>query len=288
MRGRPDRVKSDYSARPARRPSLQLFHLVAYHKKMSARHLQDWNSSRYAQNARFVSDLGQPVLELLNPKPGERVLDLGCGDGALTEKLVAAGAQVVGIDASEDMVAAATRRGLDARVADAYHLAFNSEFDAILSNAALHWMKRDPDAVIDGVWRALKTSGRFACEMGGFGNVAAITVGLCATLEQFGVENPAALIPWFFPNAQEYRRRLQHAGFVVDYIELIPRPTPLPTGMRGWLETFANPFTNALPEQKRAEFLDAAVEKLRPALCDSRGVWTADYVRLRFLAKKPQ
>jgi len=255
---------------------------------MFPRHQQDWDPSRYAENARFVSELGQPVLELLNPKPGERVLDLGCGDGALTEKLLAAGAEVVAIDASDDMVAAARRRGLDARVADAYHLSFSSEFDAAFSNAALHWMKRDPDAVIRGVCHALKPGGRFAAEMGGFGNVAAITVGLCATLEQFEIENPAGFIPWYFPTAQEYRQRLQPAGFMVDSIELFPRPTPLPTGMRAWLETFANPFTKALPEEKRHKFLDAAVEKLRPALCDTRGLWTADYVRLRFLAKKPQ
>src|SRR5437764_1534880 len=104
---------------------------------------QEWNSSRYAENARFVSDLGEPVLELLNPQPGERVLDLGCGDGALTQKLVAAGAQVIGVDASADMVEAAQKRGLDARVMDAYHLGFNNEFDAVFSNAALHWMRAD-------------------------------------------------------------------------------------------------------------------------------------------------
>jgi trans-aconitate methyltransferase len=249
---------------------------------------QDWNSSRYVENARFVSELGQPVLELLNPQPGERVLDLGCGDGALTEKLVAAGAQVVGVDASEDMVAAAKRRGLDARVADAYHLTFHSEFDAVFSNAALHWMKRDPDAVIHGVWQALEPDGRFACEMGGFGNVAAITVGLCATLQQFGVENPSDLIPWYFPTLDEYGKKLRRCGFAVEYIELIPRPTLLPTGMRGWLETFAISFMKGLPGEKRSEFLDAATEKLRPALCDSNGKWTADYVRLRFLARKPR
>jgi len=255
---------------------------------MAAQHSQEWNSSRYAENACFVSELGQPVLELLNPQPGERILDLGCGDGALTEKLVAAGAEVVGIDASEDMVAAARLRGLDARAADAFHLNFSSEFDAVFSNAALHWMKRDPDSVIRGIWSALKPGGRFAAEMGGFGNVAAITVGLCATLEQFGVEKPAAFIPWYYPTADEYGGRLLQAGFLVNYIELIPRPTPLPTGMRGWLETFVIPFAKVLPEEKRSSFLDAVVEKLRPALCDANGKWTADYVRLRFLATKPR
>src|SRR6185437_1744242 len=125
---------------------------------------QEWNASRYAANARFVSDLGQPVLDLLSPQAGERILDLGCGDGALTEKLIAAGAEVVGVDASADMVAAARKRGIDGHVMDAYQLEFRAEFDAVFSNAAMHWMKRDPDAVIAGVRRALKPGGRFASE----------------------------------------------------------------------------------------------------------------------------
>lgn len=249
--------------------------------------LQEWNSSLYAENARFVSDLGQPVLQLLDPKTKERILDLACGDGALTEKIIAAGAHVLGIDSSEDMVAAAKQRGIHARVTDAYSLDFNSEFDAVFSNAALHWMKRDPDGVIAGVYRALKPGGRFVAEMGGFGNVAAITVALCATLRDFGVPNPATIIPWYYPTAEQYREQLEHAGFAVPYIELIPRPTPLPTAMRGWLETFANPFTKMLAHEQRSAYLDAVCEKLRPALCDHRGQWTADYVRLRFLATKP-
>ena len=156
---------------------------------------QQWNSSRYSKNARFVSDLGEPVVELLNPQPGERILDLACGDGALTEKINARGAEVIGIDGSADMVAAAKKRGIAARVVDAYQLDFTSEFDAVFSNAALHWMKRDPDAVIQGVHRALKPGGRFVAEMGGHGNVAAINVALCAALENHGVEEPAAMLP---------------------------------------------------------------------------------------------
>ena len=247
---------------------------------------QDWNSSRYAQNARFVSDLGRPVLELLNPQPGERILDLGCGDGALTEKLVATGAQVIGVDGSADMVDASRKRGLDARVMDAYELTFRHEFDAVFSNAALHWMKRDPDAAIEGVRRALKPGGRFAAEMGGHGCVAAIVVALCATLEKHGIAQAASFIPWYFPTVDDYRARLERAGFRAEYIALIPRPTPLPTGMRGWLETFAIPFTKILPEKEREAFLDDVTERLRPALCDEQGRWTADYVRLRFLARK--
>lgn len=246
---------------------------------------QQWNSSRYAENARFVSDLGEPVVELLNPQPGERILDVGCGDGALTEKIIATGAEVIGVDASCDMVTAARNRGIDARVADAYQLEFHSEFDAVFSNAALHWMKHDPDAVIQGVRRALKAGGRFVAEMGGHGNVAAITVALCTTLEDCGMKNPAAMIPWYFPSAGEYRDRLKRFGFRTDYIELIPRPTRLPTSMRGWLETFAIPLTNCLPENQREFFLDEVTERLRPVLCDASGQWTADYVRLRFLAR---
>jgi trans-aconitate methyltransferase len=248
-------------------------------------HAQEWNAARYAKNARFVADLGQAVFDLLNPKPGERILDLGCGDGALTEKLVAAGARVVGVDASADMVNAARERGIDARIMDGGSLVFENEFDAVFSNAAMHWMKRDPDAVIAGVRRALKPGGRFASEMGGHGCVAAISVALRATLQERGFASVADLIPWYFPTTDEYRPKLERAGFDVEYIALIPRPTHLPTGMRGWLETFAIPFTKSLPEAERGEFLDQVTEKLRPALCDSQGRWTADYVRLRFLAK---
>jgi len=247
---------------------------------------QEWNAERYAKNARFVSDLGQAVLDLLNPQPGERILDLGCGDGALTERLVAGGAKVVGVDSSADMVRAAKDRGLDARVGDGYTLKFDSEFDAVFSNAAMHWMKRDPDAVVAGAYRALKPGGRFVAEMGGHGCAAAITVALCATLQERGLSNPADLIPWYFPTPDEYQARLEAAGFAIEHIALIPRPTPLPTGMRGWLDTFAIPFAKALPEHERGEFLDEVTKKLRPVLCDSNGRWTADYMRLRFLARR--
>lgn len=249
---------------------------------------QEWNAERYAKNARFVADMGQIVIDLLKPQAGERILDLGCGDGALTEKVVALGATVVGIDASADMVEAARQRGIDARVMDGCDLSFEGEFDGAFSNAAMHWMKRDPEAVVAGVYRALKPGGRFSAEMGGHGGVAAITVALCAALQQRGITNPAGLIPWYFPTPDEHRPRLERAGFEVEYIALVPRPTQLPTGMRGWLETFAIPFMKSLPERDRGKYLDDVTEQLRPVLCDSQGRWTADYVRLRFLARKPK
>jgi len=247
---------------------------------------QTWNASRYAANAAFVPALGQPVLELLQPQPGERILDLGCGDGVLTESLAATGAQVVGVDSSPDMVAAARQRGLDARVMDATRLTFDQEFDAVFSNAVLHWIKDDPDSAITSVYRALRHPGRFVGEMGGHGCVAAVNLALIMGLEKRGVKNAASVSPWYFPTVDDYTARLEHAGFVAQSVQLIPRPTPLPAGMRGWLETFAHPFCAVLRAEQREDYLDEATEMLIPVLCDEKGRWTADYMRLRFVARK--
>lgn len=247
--------------------------------------LQTWDPERYARNARFVADLGMPVLELLAPKPGERVLDLGCGDGALTWKLIEIGCQVVGIDGSAEQVKAATRLGLDARVMDAQALSFENEFDAVFSNAALHWMMC-PDAVIAGAWQALKPGGRFVAEFGGAGCVEKIKSALVAALNRRGYDGESA-VPWYFPTVEEYGQRLETRGFKINSIALIPRPTPLPGDITGWLETFAESFTRVLPEEARPAFIDEVREELRPQLCDSEGIWVADYVRLRFAAEKP-
>jgi trans-aconitate methyltransferase len=245
---------------------------------------QDWKADRYAEHAHFVPALGQPVLDLLKPVAGERILDLGCGDGVLTEKIAAAGASVVGVDAAPDMVAAARKRGLDARVMDGCGLSFSKEFDAAFSNAALHWMKNDADGVIAGVRRALKPGGRFVAEMGGHGCVAAVTVAMVAMLERRGIDGKS-MIPWYFPTVDDYRARLERGGFKVEYIELIPRPTPLPTDMAGWLETFGQIFFKRLPAPERPAARDEVVAMLRPVLCDEQGRWTADYIRLRFVAR---
>jgi trans-aconitate methyltransferase len=248
---------------------------------------QTWNAAGYAANAHFVPALGQPVLELLQPKAGERILDLGCGDGVLTEKLVAFGARVVGVDSAPEMIAAARLRGIDARSMDARALTFENEFDAVFSNAVLHWVKDDPEAAIEGAFRALVPGGRFVGEMGGHGCVAAISVALMVALERRGVKDPALRLPWYFPTVEEYETRLRRAGFVPKSVQLIARPTPLPTGMRGWLETFANPFCALLQQNERDDFLDEVAALLKPVLCDSQGRWTADYMRLRFAALKP-
>lgn len=246
---------------------------------------QTWDPERYARNARFVADLGAPVAELLAPRPGERILDLGCGDGALTAKLAAMGCQVVGVDGSAQQVAAARALGLDARVMDGERLGFAGEFDAVFSNAALHWMKHADD-VIAGVWRALRPGGRFVAECGGHGCVATIVAALVEALGRRGIDG-GRRNPWYFPTVEEYRGRLESRGFEVGHIVLIPRPTPLPSDITGWLETFGESFTSALPAGERAALAAEVREALRPRLCDAEGRWTADYVRLRFAARRP-
>jgi SAM-dependent methyltransferase len=229
-----------------------------------------------------VSELGAPVVELLAPAPGERVLDLGCGDGVLTEKLAARGCRVIAVDASPEQIAAARGRGIDARVADGQRLGFDAEFDAVFSNAALHWMM-DPDAVIAGVRRALVPGGRCVGELGGRGCVAQIVAALRAGLERQGVD-PSGIQPWYFPGDDEYRARLEAGGFEVTWIALIQRPTLLPGDIGDWLGTFAQTFIAAARDPEG--LLDGVREALRPALCDAEGRWTADYVRLRFAARK--
>ena len=243
---------------------------------------QHWSARRYAKTAHFVPELGAAVLDLLAPYPGERVLDLGCGDGVLTERIVASGAAVVAVDAAPDMVAAACARGIDARVMRGQDLTFEREFDAVFSNAALHWM-RPPEAVLSGVRRALKPGGRFVGEMGGHNNTAAIIVALSAVLGRRG-RDAHQLSPWYFPSAGAYREKLEAAGFSVEDIRIIPRPTALPTSIEPWLDTFGEAFFGALLEPDRLAARAEVANLLRPVLVDETGTWIADYVRLRFRA----
>jgi trans-aconitate methyltransferase len=252
---------------------------------MSASTSQTWDPETYARNARFVSDLGSPVVDLLAPKPGERILDLGCGDGVLTKRLVDLGCDVVAVDSSAAQVEAAKKLGLDAYMMAGEELTFDAEFDAVFSNAVLHWIRR-ADPMIAAVYRALKPGGRFVAECGGHGCVDRIRTALVQALDRRGLDGEAR-VPWYFPTPGDYATRLERAGFRVDSVALIPRPTPLPGDVVGWLETFAQNFLNALSGDERAAYLQEVRAALEPQLRDSRGIWVADYVRLRFAATKP-
>lgn len=246
--------------------------------------VQRWSASDYAKNGRFVQEMAGQVFAMLDPKPGERILDLGCGDGVLTAEIKASGAEVLGVDLSDELLAVARMKGLRVRKLDGHALDFFSEFHAVFSNAALHWMRK-PELVIAGVHRALRPHGRFVAELGGHGNVAALATAMRA-VSALRDGNPALLTPWYFPTAEEYGELLAKTGFTVREIALVSRPTPLKHGIEGWLRTFGRSFFDQFPEPERSEAVAEAAELARPSLCDSRGVWTADHVRLRFHAER--
>jgi len=246
---------------------------------------QTWDPLLYARAARFVSDFGEPLVAMLAPKPGERVLDLGCGDGALTAKLVAMGVSVVGVDASPAMVEAARQRGIDARLMRGEELTFEREFDAVFSNAAVHWMK-PPARVAHGIRRALRPGGRMIVELGGAGNNATLDHELYPLLRERGLDG-AALSPWYFPTADEYRALLERTGFIVDLAELFPRPTRLPGDITEWFDSFCGAFLAAIPEAERQPFKAELAHRLAPKLRSHEGKWTMDYVRLRVAAHLP-
>ena len=256
---------------------------------------QTWNTTAYAANGRFVATLATDVVIFLAPQPGEHILDIGCGDGALTEQLAATGAILTGIDASPAMAAAARTLANASSTPFAIEhipaelLSCTAQFDAAFSNAALHWIpaQTQPTALA-AIHRALRPGARFVAELGGQGNIAAIRTALSATLAPFGIDAEEAAAS-FYPSPAQYRHLLEKAGFAVHTMDLIPRPTPLPGGPEGmaiWLNTFRNGVLDRLPPAARAAALTQTVSLLRPILADPTDEWTADYVRLRFHATR--
>jgi trans-aconitate methyltransferase len=246
---------------------------------------QTWDPQQYERNGAFVHGLAGEVIEWLDAKAGEQILDLGCGNGQLTARIMAIGASVVGLDASPHMAAAAHKLGINVTVGNAESIPFDTHrFDAVFSNAALHWV-RDHDAMLGSVKRVLKPGGRFVAECGGHSNIAAITVAMRSAIEKFGFDSSREDVN-YYPTPEIYTRRLHQHGFNVERMALIPRPTLLPEGgMRGWIKTFRRGVLETMPEEVRDRVVEDAVRLLAPALRDEAGNWVADYVRLRFIAR---
>jgi len=245
---------------------------------------QQWDPDRYACEVGFVAKLGEPLIDILAPQANERILDLGCGDGALTFKLIARGCEVVAVDSSAEQVEAACGRGLNAFIADGHRLQFDNEFNGVISNAALHWMKR-PDEVLEGVARALVSDGRFVAELGGEGNVARIVAEIETVLASRSIDVDS-VNPWYFPAPDEYASRLEAHGFEIVSLQHFPRPTSLSVDISAWLEIFTMSFFRSLEPVDRADALAELRTAVRDDLCDGAGNWEIDYVRLRFSAIK--
>jgi trans-aconitate methyltransferase len=242
----------------------------------------NWNATLYEGKHAFVWQYGEDLLHLLSPQPNERILDIGCGTGQLTAKIAETGATVTGLDADAAMIKKAKLNypNLEFAVADARSFQVDTRFDAVFSNATLHWI-REPEAVIDCIYSALKSGGRFVAEFGGQGNVKAITNALHQVLEVSTSESS-----WYFPSIGEYTSLLEQHGFDVTYAVLFDRPTPLPdgeAGLKNWLLMFGARFFVNNTHQETENIIQAVEQILKPILY-SNGVWTIDYRRLRIVA----
>ncbi|WP_325053067.1 class I SAM-dependent methyltransferase [Thermomonospora amylolytica] len=250
----------------------------------------NWAVATYDTAFGYVSAHGAPLVDLLDPQPDERIIDLGCGTGTFSAAIAERGATVLGIDGSPEMIAqaAATYPDLSFAVGDAHDFTTSEPYDAVASNAALHWMTRDPDAVINAVHAALRPGGRFVAEMGGAGNCAELIAAMQTAWRIFGLNEPE--LPWYFPTPAEYATRLENAGFTVRLLEYFDRPTRMtegPNGAADWVRVFAAGALKEVPPEIVEPLLARINELAAPALRRESG-WVADYVRLRFAAvRKP-
>ena len=248
-----------------------------------------WNAKLYDSKHSFVAQFGTDVVELLSPQRGEYILDLGCGTGHLTHKIATSGAEVVGIDSASTMIEQACKNypRMDFEVADGNNLHFTEQFDAVFSNAVLHWIK-EPEKVIAGVWRSLKPGGRFVAEFGGKGNVKAIVAAICSAIQSAGYPVTEELNPWYFPSIGEYGTLLEKQGLQLTFATLFDRPTPLEDGEKGmqnWIKMFANSFFQEISADKQTSILADIEEQLRPTFYQNN-TWKADYRRIRVVAIK--
>jgi len=248
---------------------------------------QKWDAELYEAKHSFVWQFGQALIERLNPQSGERVLDVGCGPGQLTAKIAESGADVVGLDASPEMIGQARQNfpKLSFVLENATSMHFDGEFDAIFSNAALHWVL-DAQSAAHAMSRALRRSGRLVAEFGGHGNIQTIESAIVSTLARYLGDNVSASNN-YYPSIGEYAKVLEGAGFEVRVAELYERPTPLEgeNGMANWIRQFKWFYLEALPAEQRPQALKDVLEELAPMLRNADG-WFADYRRLRVIAVK--
>jgi trans-aconitate methyltransferase len=248
-----------------------------------------WNAGLYDSKHDFVWKYGSDLVSLLAPQAGERILDLGCGTGHLTAEIAAAGAQVAGVDRSAEMVAAARRAYPDLKfeIADARELGFREEFDAVFSNAVLHWI-HEPERALQGIWKALRPGGRFVAEFGGKGNIRAMVAAFDQAMMELGAAKPGEVRPWYYPSVGEYATLAERAGFEVRFITLFDRPTKLsdgPAGLRNWITMFSGDYLAKAGAARQEEFFRTVEDLLRPKFFRD-GDWWADYRRLRLVAFK--
>ena len=251
--------------------------------------MRKWDASLYDRKHAFVFRYGEELIELLAPQRGERILDVGCGTGHLTSKIAKAGAEVTGIDSSPEMIASAREAypGLHFRIADAADFTFNEPFDAIFSNAMLHWVKRAEDAVVS-MSRALRPGGRFVVEFGGRGNVSQIDSAVDAVIRE--VVGHEVVASKYFPSISEYSTLLERNSLQVRSALLFDRPTRLEEGelgLRNWIMMFRGELLGELTSQER-EMVFQAVEARTRATLFHDGTWFADYRRLRITAVKEE
>jgi trans-aconitate methyltransferase len=248
-----------------------------------------WNADLYDGKHAFVSQYGESVLALLDVKPGERILDLGCGTGDLAKQIQEHGAEVIAIDTSPDMIAKAKAKypDMDFSVADGTDFHFDEPFDTVFTNATLHWI-HEQDKLIECVYKSLKTGGRFVGEFGGKGNNRLMIAATATVLKKHGYIKGNIILPWYYPSTAEYATKLEAHGFRVTYAMHFDRPTLLQDGRDGmatWFKMFGSSFFESVPTAEITKILNEITDLLQPA-CEVDGQWYADYKRLRFIAVK--
>jgi len=248
-----------------------------------------WDAKTYDAKHAFVYEKAKGLVDLLAPKTGERILDLGCGTGVLTAEIAACGAQVLGIDRSQEMVAQARNKfpTLQFEVVDATQLKFDGEFDAVFSNAVLHWIP-EAEKVVAGIARALKPGGRFVAEFGGKGNIQTLVNAFHRAFATLGISAPDGVAPWFYPGIAEYATLLEKHGLEVRSATLFERPTVLEEGTKGlenWIRLFRQTFVEKMGEELAARWIREVERQCRAELFHDRD-WVLDYRRLRIAAHK--